>query len=106
MRRPRGRLVSGPEYTRRFATLLQFDVRGNLPLSAQVLSATLHLNREYDNAGGDDADDSPSVFAMETPFTSGDDWFSLGGDSENNAGNLGRRRGHDRAARRAEARGT
>jgi len=76
----------GPEYTRRFATLLKFDLTGELPVGAEVLSATLHLTRESDNAGGDDADDSLSVFAMETAFSGSDDWYSLGGDSENNPG--------------------
>ncbi|MDA0181509.1 DNRLRE domain-containing protein [Solirubrobacter phytolaccae] len=74
------------ESIRRFATLLKFDVAGNLPVGAEVTSATLHLNREVDFRSYDEPSDELSVYAMETPFTVFDTWFTLGGDDWNNPG--------------------
>ena len=68
--------------------LLQFDVAGSLPNGAEVLSATLHMNRDEDPFGPTSG--APlSVFPMLQAWTDQGTWESLGGVEEEGYDNPG-----------------
>lgn len=78
--------IWGSESIRRFATLLHFELDGEVPSGAEITSATLHLYRDTDLRPGDDLDDRLSAYELTTPFTVFDSWYSLGGGDWDNPG--------------------